>query len=49
MCPMSHVTLHMSGVTCHVSKKNWDKMVEVVSGGSVIYGAYPVYPVYFVY
>ena len=47
MCHMSCVTCHMSCVTCQVShvKKNnffFDNVVELVNGGSVINGAYPV-------
>ena len=53
-CPVSRVTGHLSHVTCHLShvkiflfkhKKNlkkWAKLVELVGGGSVINGAYPV-------
>ena len=37
---MSHVTCHVSHVTCHVSKL--DKVVRLISGGSVINRAYPV-------
>ena len=33
----------MSHVTCPMSEKNLDKVVELVGGGSVINGAYPVY------
>ena len=44
---MSHVTYHVSRVTCHVShviflSKKKDNVVELVGGGSVINGAYPV-------
>ena len=51
MCHMSHVRCHLSRVTCNMSKKfktifierkKIDKMVELVGGGSVINGAYPV-------
>ena len=38
-CHVSHVTCHMSHVKCHVSHVN---LVELVGGGSVINGAYPV-------
>ena len=43
-CHVSHVTCHVSHVTCHMShvKKKFDKVVELVGGGSVINGAYPV-------
>ena len=51
-CNVSHVTFHMSHVRCHVSGVKChhfffffsflDKVVELVRGGSVIYGAYPV-------
>ena len=40
MCHMSRVTCHMSCVTC--KKKYGDKVVELVGGGSVITGVYPV-------
>ena len=47
---MSLVTCQVSGVTCHMSTKKIkkikikkiDKVVELVGGGSVINGAYPV-------
>ena len=51
---MSHITCHVSPVTCHLSHvnkkiyilflsfKKIDKVVEIVGGGSVINGAYPV-------
>ena len=53
MCHMSHVRYHvsdyrcyMSDVMCHVSDVGSiffkDKVVELVGGGSVINGAYPV-------
>ena len=46
MCHMSHVTCHMSHVTCHISHvtchMSQEEVVELVSGGSVINGAYPV-------
>ena len=46
MCHMSYVTCHMSRVMCHRSlkklNKKSDKVVELVGGGSVINGAYPV-------
>ena len=42
----SHVTCHLSRVTCHMyfffPEKKLDKVVELVGGGSVINGAYPV-------
>ena len=44
---MSHVTCHMSCVMCQMSHVFFvfvsDKMVELVGGGPVINGAYPVY------
>ena len=45
MCHISGVTCHVSGVTCQVWCKNiyifgGVKEVELVSGGSVINGAY---------
>ena len=47
MCHMSRVTCKMSGVRCQVSLLFffflfYYKMVELVDGGSVINGAYPV-------
>ena len=46
MCQVSHVRYHMSGVTCQVSHVTYFyffyKVVELVGGGSVINGAYPV-------
>ena len=50
---VSPVTSHLSPVTCHMSKcslkkklfyllKKLDKVEELVGGGSVINGAYPV-------
>ena len=47
MWHMSHVTYHMTHVTCHVLGVKchiflYDKVVEVVGGGCVINGAYPV-------
>ena len=54
MCPMSYVTCHGSHVTCHVSHVMCNvscviiyifflhKVLELVGGGSVINGAYPV-------
>ena len=46
-CHMSRVMCHMSTVTCHRSSVMshllpFKKMVEVVGGGFVINGAYPV-------
>ena len=52
-CHMSHITCHVSPVTCK-NKKNYvfiekkgrtklDKGVELVGGGSVMNGAYPVW------
>ena len=52
MCLVSHVMCHLSGVRCHLSYVNFkkksfikkrDKVVELVGGGSVIKGAYPVF------
>ena len=40
-CHMSCVTCHMSHVMCHMFVL--DKVVKLVSGGSVINGAYPVW------
>ena len=45
MCHMSGVMCHVSDVMCHVSHVAfffWDKNVGLVSGGSVINGAYSV-------
>ena len=47
MCHMSRVTCHMSRVTCHVSHVTifffkFYKMVQLISGGSIINEAYPV-------
>ena len=48
MCHMSRVRYHMSGFTCQLSGVKchhcyfFYKVVEVVDGGSVINGAYPV-------
>ena len=48
---VSRVTCHLSRVTCQMSKKklhffflrkNMDKVVELVVGGSLINGAYPL-------
>ena len=51
-CHVSDVMCHVSGVTCQVSGVSCffcffvvvflDKVVELVGGGSVINGAYPV-------
>ena len=45
-CHVSHVTCHVSGVTCNFSlfssSSVSDKVVDLVGGGSVINGAYPV-------
>ena len=41
-CHMSYVTCHVSHVMCHMSHLVLDKVVELVGGGSVINGAYPV-------
>ena len=43
----SHVKCHVSHVTCHLSHNTFqvfffDKVVKLVSGESVINGAYPV-------
>ena len=47
MCHVSFVTCHVSRVTCHLSHVTcqifFNKVVKLVSGGSVINGAYPVY------
>ena len=43
MCHVSCITCRMSHVTCHMSRFFCEKKVELVSGGSVINGAYPVY------
>ena len=50
MCHMSGVTRHMSGVMCQVFRVIFlilifffDKVLELVGGGSVINGAYPDY------
>ena len=49
MCHMSSVRWQVSGVKCHSFLVCVDKMVELVGGGSLINGAYPVYiKVYFV-
>ena len=48
MCHVSPLTCHVSPVTCIFFSfslfytQNWKKVVELVSGGSVINGAYPV-------
>ena len=46
MSHMSNARCHMSGVTCHVScvmcQVFFDKVMELVGGGSVINGAYRV-------
>ena len=45
LCCMSHVTCHWSCVTCrmsHITLYIFYKVVELVSEGSVINGAYPV-------
>ena len=45
MCHVSHVMCHMSGVACHIHfflLLFSDKMLELVGGGSVINGAYPI-------
>ena len=43
MCHMSCFTCHMSSVTCHfLSQKKLDNVEELVGGGSIINGAYPV-------
>ena len=52
ICHVSPVTCHLSRVTCHLSKnilyikknpqKKLDKVVELVGGGSVINGTFPV-------
>jgi hypothetical protein len=39
-CHMSRVTFHISRVTCH--NFFFDKVVKLISGGSVINRAYPV-------
>ena len=48
-CQMSHVRCQVSGVTCQINIYMyicfvffWDKVVELVGGGSVINRAYPV-------
>ena len=41
-CHVSPVTCHLSHVTCFLLFVFFDKIVELVSGGSVINGAYPV-------
>ena len=45
-CHASHIMCHMSHVTYHMYflliKNNPDKMVKLVTGGSVINGTYPV-------
>ena len=38
---VSHVTCHVSRVTCHMSFFFFDKIVELVHGGSVINGPSP--------
>ena len=47
---LSHLTSHVSGVTCHESyvtcQMSCDKVVKPVSEGSVINRAYPVYFLY---
>ena len=40
--PKGFPTWQVSGIRCQVSKKKMEKVVELVGGGSVIYGAYPV-------
>ena len=43
-CQVSHVRCQVSGVTCHIFLLLFlDIEVELVGGGSVINGAYPVY------
>ena len=45
MCHMAGFTCHMSGVMCQFFVLVYfssDKVVELVGGGSVINGAYPV-------
>ena len=43
MCHVSHVSYHMSNVTCkYCLLVFFYKVAELVSGGSVINGAYPV-------
>ena len=41
-CHVSHVTCHVSRVTCHNFFSPSYKVVKLISGGSVINGAYPV-------
>ena len=41
MCYLSLVPCHLSHETCHMSFL-FDKVMELVGGGSVINGAYPV-------
>ena len=44
-CPVSHVMCHVSHVMCHIShffSFLLNKVVKLIGGGSVIYGAYPV-------
>ena len=44
VCHMSGVTCQVSGVTCHFFFLFFfDKLVDLVGGGSVINGAYPNY------
>ena len=42
MCHMSCFTCHVSCVKCHFVIKNTYKVVELVVGGFIINGAYPV-------
>ena len=56
MCHVSCVLCQVSRVMCHIKKnlfflslKKVDKVVELVGGGSVINGAYPVYIKYIQY
>ena len=46
MCHVSHVTCQLSHVIFFLFIKKFDKVVELVGGGSVINGAYPVYLYY---
>ena len=43
---MSHVICCVSYVTCHMSHVRFFLVVDLVGGGSVINGAYPVYFIY---
>ena len=44
MCLVSSVTCYVSSVVCQKEKKKEKKkIIELVSGGSFINGAYPVY------